>query len=131
MSDQPRRLQRSRSKGWRKPANAVIVCRPSRFGNPFTPRGCRAAGYSGTDQQIKAMCVATYHQWLTSSDWQMFWGGDESERRRQAILDALPQLRGKDLICYCSPEEPCHADVLLDLANRSSEVSETSEAQQL
>lgn len=32
-------------------------------------------------------------------------------------LDA-GELRGKDLICTCKPHEPCHADVLLDLANR-------------
>ena len=26
-------------------------------------------------------------------------------------------LRGKNLACWCSPGEPCHADVLLKLAN--------------
>jgi len=29
----------------------------------------------------------------------------------------LAPLRGKDLVCYCGPEEICHADVLLRLAN--------------
>src|SRR5262245_17389932 len=28
------------------------------------------------------------------------------------------ELRGKDLICSCKPTDPCHADVLLELANR-------------
>ena len=27
-------------------------------------------------------------------------------------------LRGKDLVCTCKLADPCHADVLLDLANR-------------
>jgi hypothetical protein len=27
------------------------------------------------------------------------------------------ELRGKDLICTCRLEDPCHADVLLELAN--------------
>lgn len=31
----PKRIQRSRKKGWRKPEGAVIVDRTSRFGNPF------------------------------------------------------------------------------------------------
>src|SRR4051794_26242749 len=32
-------------------------------------------------------------------------------------LEALPELRGKDLVCWCAPEN-CHGDVLLDLANK-------------
>ena len=30
----------------------------------------------------------------------------------------LAPLRGRDLACFCAPDEPCHADVLLELANR-------------
>ena len=36
---------------------------------------------------------------------------------KAAILSALPSLRGKDLACWCKPGEPCHADVLIELAN--------------
>ena len=28
------------------------------------------------------------------------------------------ELRGKDLVCTCKLTDPCHADVLLELANR-------------
>jgi hypothetical protein len=31
-------------------------------------------------------------------------------------MAALPELRGKDLVCWCAPDA-CHADVLLELAN--------------
>jgi hypothetical protein len=27
------------------------------------------------------------------------------------------ELRGKNLACWCKPDQPCHADVLLELAN--------------
>lgn len=27
-------------------------------------------------------------------------------------------LRGKNLACWCALDKPCHADVLLELANR-------------
>jgi hypothetical protein len=27
-------------------------------------------------------------------------------------------LRGRDLACWCPLDQPCHADVLLELANR-------------
>jgi hypothetical protein len=31
-------------------------------------------------------------------------------------MAALPELRGKDLACWCAPER-CHGQVLLELAN--------------
>jgi hypothetical protein len=31
----PQRIQRKRTAGWRKPAGAVCVTRPSVYGNPF------------------------------------------------------------------------------------------------
>lgn len=33
------------------------------------------------------------------------------------IIRDLPELRGKDLACWCRLDQPCHADVLLKLAN--------------
>ena len=37
--------------------------------------------------------------------------------QRGKVFDRLAELRGKDLACYCPLDEPCHADVLLELAN--------------
>jgi hypothetical protein len=31
------------------------------------------------------------------------------------LMAALPELRGKDLVCWCAPER-CHGDVLIELA---------------
>jgi hypothetical protein len=31
----------------------------------------------------------------------------------------ISELRGKNLMCWCKIEAPCHADVLLDFANRA------------
>jgi hypothetical protein len=36
---------------------------------------------------------------------------------RPDLMAALPELRGRDLVCWCSPR-PCHGDALLELANR-------------
>jgi hypothetical protein len=47
----------------------------------------------------------------------MWWQGEESRRCRCAILDRLHELRGCNLACWCPIGEPCHADVLLELAN--------------
>ena len=113
----PVRIQLSRKKGWRKPEGAVVVTRPSMWGNPFAARDCREAGYAGTDEQIAARCVGAFRVWL-GPHWRNNWSGPESEDARAKILTRLPYLRGKDLCCWCRLDQTCHADVLLEIANR-------------
>lgn len=92
----PRRIQLSRRKGWRKPANTVVVSRPSRWGNPFAIR----------EGQTADMVVTDYREWLKFSTSGQF-----------VCMAAKKVLRGKDLACWCRPGTPCHADVLLEIAN--------------
>ena len=106
MTSHPKRIQRKRTKGWRKPDGAVIVDRTSKFGNPWTPEGTRTAGFVGTDEKIQSLCVSFFtnamHRGLPAV---------------QPHVDHLDELRGKDLVCDCPLDQPCHADVLLELAN--------------
>ena len=88
----PSRVQLSRKRGWRKPAGAVVVSRPSRWGNPYT---------IAVHGRVKA--VALYRRRLVENP-----GLVEAARR---------ELAGKDLACWCRPGELCHADVLLEVAN--------------
>lgn len=39
------------------------------------------------------------------------------------VLYHLPKLRGKNLACWCKPDAPCHADVLLELASGGADSS--------
>lgn len=114
----PERIQLSRKKGWRMPPNTVSVARPGKFGNPFTVYDCIDAGYIGTQVQLAERCVGAFRAWL-GPHWRENWQGEESERRRSALLASLADLRGKDLACWCKLDQPCHADVLLELANRA------------
>jgi hypothetical protein len=102
MEGSPCRVWRRRVKGWTMPQNTVSVCRPGRFGNPFT------VGKDRTQRQA----VDAFRKWLTTP-------GRTSEmlEKKQAILDGLAHLRGRNLACFCKLGEPCHADVLLALAN--------------
>lgn len=93
----PIRIQLSRKKGWRKPENTIVVARPGKWGNPFK------IGQPGI--ATRADAVARYRTVMT----------DESLRYLNAI--ELPQLRGKNLACWCPLNQPCHADVLLEIAN--------------
>jgi hypothetical protein len=43
--------------------------------------------------------------------------GDNFLQERQVVMASLPELRGRDLACWCPLDEPCHADVLLEIVN--------------
>jgi hypothetical protein len=109
MADQqtagPVRVQLRRLKGWRMPANTVKVCRPGRWGNQFI------VGRDGT----AAECVAKFRNHLMP-----FRHGGPMEDfliSEANIKAARSDLAGKNLACWCAPDQPCHADVLLEIAN--------------
>ena len=93
----PQRIQRKRIKGWRKPTGAVIVDRTTNWGNPYAVKD---HGDCPPD-----LLVSLFRDYLRS---------DDGARMRAH----LPELRGKDLVCWCPLDQPCHADVLLELANK-------------
>lgn len=82
----PIRIQRRRTRGWRKPDNCVYVGRPSKWGNPYK----------------------------TAEEYQKFIDG-----LNVILLDFMKaELRGKNLMCWCSLDKPCHADILLKEVNK-------------
>ena len=89
----PERYQRSRQRGARLPADVVVVTRPTRWGNPHP----LALG--------RAEAVGRYREDLLTG------------RLDVTVEDVKRELRGRDLACYCPLDEPCHADVLLAIAN--------------
>lgn len=97
----PKRIQLKRTRGWRKPADAIVVSRPSRWANPF---------HVGEPVVLdNATAVRLFEDWLLNA-----LSGDERAKWMRANLHLL---RGHDLACWCELGEACHADVLLRLAN--------------
>jgi hypothetical protein len=80
------------------------VARPSKWDNPFKV-GCLvfADGVALLAIRDRRHAVELYRHWIV---------GQES------LLESLIDLRGRDLACRCPLDQPCHADVLLELANR-------------
>lgn len=115
----PKRIQRKRTKGWRMPEGAVYVGRPTKWGNPFTIDDARECGFldDATDLEAREFVTRCFRDWLTGTG-EPWWTGVESDARRRQALDMLANLRGKDLACWCPLDQPCHADVLLELANK-------------
>lgn len=107
----PERVQLSRQKGWRMPANTVKVDRSHKlFGNPYV-------------HDDPAIAVRAYRD-LLAGDFSQVEGlhlapGQRGfgKERVTRILAEVKTLRGKNLACWCKPGAPCHADVLLEIAN--------------
>lgn len=114
----PRRWQRRRTPGWRMPAGAVYVGRPGPWGNPATV--AEAIEHGIEPHAAPAAAVRRYRAWLLGED-----PGDQDSYQvagrtydRRWIREHLAELAGRDLVCWCPPDQPCHADVLIELANR-------------
>lgn len=153
----PKRIQMSRQRPWRaEHPDAVIVARPSKWGNPFrlndrtyglvrygpehATRFGREWDYEGrisAPNQSHHMhmpggdVVAAYVRWATAAEVVelfrltvtkptpgMRMAYPSAAGRFVSFDDAdLAELRGRDLACWCPLDQPCHADVLLELAN--------------
>ena len=99
MSSKPGRIQLKRTKGWRMPPNTVKVDRTTRWGNPYR------VGTPGVPDSTTA--VALFKEALSH--------GTLPSTYDPCLL--AQELRGKNLACWCRIGEPCHADVLLSVAN--------------
>lgn len=90
---------------------AVKVDRSTKWGNVWKPgmKRCVGEGEAYEEQTVESAetAVRFFREML------------ECERRNYPSNDAIRKhLRGKNLACWCKLGEPCHADVLLELANR-------------
>jgi len=91
------------------PENTIYVGRPSKWGNPF-----------------KAGDEIPFLPGRTVADvrhaFSLYVGHAPLQSR--LVAAAKEELRGKNLACWCPLEldRPCHADVLLKIANDNDEV---------
>lgn len=91
-----KRVQMRRDRPWRVDhPDAVIVDRRSEWGNPFP--------MLEQTQAERQRVVELFRIWVAKSP------------VRQALI--REDLRGRDLACWCPLDQPCHADVLLEIAN--------------
>lgn len=133
----PQRIQRKRTAGWRMPEGAIYVGRPTKWGNPFEVEATRHVlrvhdglhAHWETPRSDDAQKLAhqravdLYRSWLVSGT---ITGLTDRPGRtlparlvriRGQIIGDVKTLADRDLVCWCAPEAPCHADVLLELAN--------------
>jgi hypothetical protein len=76
----------------------IYIGRPSKWGNPFTHKAGTIAHFIVPTVEE---AVSQYEEWL---------------RQQSELLDALLELKGKVLGCWCKPKL-CHGDILCKWAN--------------
>lgn len=115
----PKRIQMTRQRPWRADnPDAVIVARPSRWGNPFRVI---------TDPHLNGFTLWDGGALIGPEEGGFFF--DKTDAHAEAVREFrlwmgrnlqfpdLTELAGKDLACWCPLGAPCHADVLISLAN--------------
>lgn len=105
----PERIQRKRTKGWRMPEGAVYVGRPAAWGNPFRP----GEPYRFFNAQGQLVMGIAPNNKARLAELFMIYMRSRTDMYEQIRAD----LAGRDLACWCRTDGPCHADVLLEIAN--------------
>jgi hypothetical protein len=118
----PKRVQMSRQHPWRADnPDAVIVARPSKWGNPFKVVrddddnwDVRHDGitfdYAASKEDALELAVEIFALEIAPT-------ASIDGIQYPLYVDIERELGGKDLACWCPLDQPCHADVLLVLAN--------------
>ena len=124
-----KRIQRKRTKGWKMPPNTIYVGRPTKWGNPFkigvlhnltlyllgsrkNKKGLIKDSHLIREGKFfidRKLSLEMYNNMLVESflkrAFNPMWRIE------------LKNLKGKNLACWCPLSEPCHADILLKIAN--------------
>jgi hypothetical protein len=100
----PQRIQLKRTKGWRMPPNTVRVDRSTKWGNPFKVGQTHHMGIKFADGPLTAEEAVVLFR-------------NEVGCKVSDFPRTFDELRGKNLACWCKLGDPCHGDVLLEIAN--------------
>ena len=87
------------------PPDTVKIDRATKWGNPFV------IGEDGTREE----CIEKYRRFVAGTSKT---SREDVLASRKLVAEHIGDLKGKNLACWCPMDGPCHADILLELANR-------------
>lgn len=107
----PKRIQLMRTKGWKMPKNTVKVDRSTPWGNPHRVVPPDPKVHPSVQMEDAWHMPATPEAAVNYFKRYL-------KNNPHLVRRARKELRGKNLACWCKPGAPCHADVLLEIANK-------------
>lgn len=114
----PKRIQRRRTKGWRMPPNTIYVGRGSIWGNPFIVYPMKTnLPFLPYDWRILGRGTIYYSETVAILESINCYKKYIKRKIKSGAVD-ISKLEGKNLACWCPVTKLCHADVLLQLANK-------------
>lgn len=126
----PERIRLSRAAGWRMPPNTVKVDRTTKWGNPFKDGevACVWHRSAAWPHDLYRDCFRVSGDWHAVALFR-----HAMERQPDWYHDSwqapdVAELRGMNLACWCHLGAPCHADVLLELANAQPQSGQSEAA---
>ncbi|MUN41472.1 DUF4326 domain-containing protein [Actinomadura litoris] len=120
----PVRIQRRRVAGWRMPQGVVYVGRPTKWANPWRIVPVRDNHYPWGEaadviHETRHASLGRFERFTRiPNTGAPYWAVHAFKRELTPELRAAirRELAGKDLACWCRLDQPCHADVLLEIA---------------
>lgn len=117
-NEKPVRIQLSRRRGFCLQEHSLAVngleCvkvdRATPWGNPFR-RDVSGVKTNKEAVRLFRLILAGYYPFCAGPEMS------DCARYRIFASDHIHELRGKNLACRCRPQDACHADVLLEIAN--------------
>lgn len=95
------------------PEGAIYVGRPTQWGNPFT------VGEDGVT--TRAQAVDLFRRYVTHGSALTPDGAVQPTNFGLLARRSRLDLAGRDLACWCPLDQPCHADVLIEIANQEAD----------
>ena len=121
VSNEPKRVQRKLTKGYRMPPNTKSVTRPYKCSNPYKIGDKCVWGIKRQEWDGKSLCdilIDKHGEAVYHTVEETILGFREKIRASQTFRRIIKrELKGKNLACFCSLDSPCDADVLLEYAN--------------
>ena len=124
----PIRIQRKRTKGWKKPENTVNCTRSGKgngvLGNPFFIKEnwlyfceqplCMVELHI-TEHERHTFLVNCFKKWIDGE--KIIVGQRIDETPQPYTREFIKTFAGQNMMCFCGLDKSCHVDVLLTIAN--------------
>lgn len=100
------------------PAGAISVTRPGIFGNPYKGPNAVALFRAMMRRRWARLEQLLRKEYPGANEATVAIAICSAQVHHKRITDSIDKIKGKNLACFCPLDKPCHADVLIEIANQ-------------